>query len=245
MSLLISNLHKRFDGNEVLRGVSFEVPDGKVVGLIGSSGAGKSTLLRCVNFLEHADAGFLELDGTHVDIPNASKNDISYLRKNTAMVFQGFNLYKLHTALENVELALVNVQKKDKAAARKIASDFLTRVGLYDKRNSFPNKLSGGQQQRVALARAAVLKPKIMLLDEPTSALDPENVGEVLDVIRSLADAGQSMLIASHEMSFLYHVADYVLFMDEGHIEEEGTPDEIFLHPKRERTQRFLSRVTL
>lgn len=245
MALRISNLRKQFDGNEVLRGVDIDVPDGKVVGLIGSSGAGKSTLLRCVNFLEKPDAGVFELDDLTVDAASATKKQIAQLRRHTAMVFQSFNLYKLKTALENVELALTDVQQVPKSDAREIALEFLNRVGLYDKRNSFPDKLSGGQQQRVALARAAVLRPKVMLLDEPTSALDPENVGEVLDVIRTLADDGQSMLIASHEMSFLHQVADHVVFMDQGLVAEQGTADEVFLHPKKDRTRQFLSRVKL
>ncbi|KAB8290978.1 amino acid ABC transporter ATP-binding protein [Bifidobacterium avesanii] len=245
MVLRISNLHKRFDDNEVLRGVDLTVGDGQVVGLIGSSGAGKSTLLRCVNFLEKPDEGRFSIDDFTVDAATASKKDIAALRRLTAMVFQSFNLYKLKTVAENVELALTDVQGVPKREARETALDFLNRVGLYDKRNSFPDKLSGGQQQRVALARAAVLRPKVMLLDEPTSALDPENVGEVLDVIRALADEGQSMIIASHEMNFLYQVADHVAFMDQGKIVEEGSAEDVFRHPEHDRTKQFLSRVRL
>lgn len=245
MALTITQLHKRFNDNDILRGISIDIPQGEVVGLIGASGAGKSTLLRCVNYLEKPDSGTFVLDDFQVDVANARKADIARLRRETAMVFQSFNLYRLRTAAENVELALIQVKKYPKREAREISLEFLNRVGLYDKRNSFPQTLSGGQQQRVALARAAVLKPKIMLLDEPTSALDPENIGEVLNVIEALANDGQSMLIASHEMSFLNQIARHVVFMDSGLIEEEGTADELFRNPKKERTQQFLARVRL
>ncbi|MCI1984824.1 MAG: amino acid ABC transporter ATP-binding protein [Bifidobacteriaceae bacterium] len=243
-ALKIAGLRKSFDNNEILRGIDMTVSEGQVVGLIGSSGAGKSTLLRCIDFLEKPDAGAFSLgDHTIVDVAAATKADISYFRRETAMVFQSFNLYKLKTALENVTLALTESRKIATKEAQEIATEFLERVGLSDKRDSFPDKLSGGQQQRVALARAAVLKPQVMLLDEPTSALDPENVGEVLDVIRSLADQGQSMIIASHEMGFLRQVADHVVFMDHGVVAEEGSAEQIFLHPQHERTQQFLSRA--
>jgi ABC-type polar amino acid transport system ATPase subunit len=245
MSVLqISGLRKQFDGTEILRGIDVEVNEGEVVGLIGSSGAGKSTLLRCIDFLEQPDAGRFRLEDYEIaDVASAAKADIAHFRRHTAMVFQSFNLYKLKTALENVTLALTDSRKIPASQARDIASEFLARVGLSEKQDSFPDKLSGGQRQRVALARAAVLKPKVMLLDEPTSALDPENVGEVLDVIRGLADQGQSMLIASHEMGFLRQVADHVVFMDHGVVEEEGSAEQVFLHPGKERTQQFLSRA--
>jgi ABC-type polar amino acid transport system ATPase subunit len=242
--LKISGLRKRFDKDEILSGIDVAVNEGQVVGLIGSSGAGKSTLLRCIDFLETPNAGSFSL-GTYTvdDVAAATKADIAHFRRETAMVFQSFNLYKLKTALENVTLALTESRKVAAAQARDIAAEFLNRVGLGDKYDSFPDKLSGGQQQRVALARAAVLKPQVMLLDEPTSALDPENVGEVLDVIRSLADQGQSMIIASHEMGFLRQVADHVVFMDHGVVEEEGSAEQVFLHPQKARTQQFLSRA--
>jgi ABC-type polar amino acid transport system ATPase subunit len=244
MVVRISNLRKRFDKNEVLRGVSIEVPDGKVIGLIGSSGAGKSTLLRCTNFLEPPDSGTLEFDGNVVDTTHASKQQVQELRRQTAMVFQNFNLYKLNTATENIELALTHAKHYAPKKAHETSLEFLNKIGLYAKRNSFPDQLSGGQQQRVALARAAVLRPKLMLLDEPTSALDPENIGEVLKVIKNLADEGQSMLIASHEMNFLRRICDHVVFMDQGVVKEEGSADQIFNHPKEDRTRQFLSGVT-
>ncbi|WEV63438.1 amino acid ABC transporter ATP-binding protein [Bifidobacterium sp. ESL0732] len=243
MVVRISNIHKNFGSNEVLRGVSIEVPDGKVIGLIGSSGAGKSTLLRCTNFLETPDSGTLEFDGDIVDTTHASKQQIQQLRRQTAMVFQSFNLYKLKTATENIELALTHVKHYTAQKAHEISLEFLNKVGLYDKRNSFPDQLSGGQAQRVALARAAVLRPKLMLLDEPTSALDPENIGEVLKVIKNLADGGQSMLIASHEMTFLRRICDHVVFMDKGVVAEEGSAEQIFGNPRQARTRQFLSGV--
>ena len=199
--------------------------------------------LRCINFLEHADAGQMELDGVSFDVKNPGKQNILYMRRNTAMVFQQFNLFKEKNARENVMMGLTHVQNKSKEEAAKIADDLLDKVGLSERKEFFPSQLSGGQQQRVALARAIALNPKAILLDEPTSALDPEMIGEVLDVIRQLAKEKRTMVIVSHEMNFIYQICNKVLFMDGGVVLESGTPEEVFVHTKEERTRQFLSRV--
>ena len=232
----MKGIYKSFGDTEVLKGVDVSVEEGDIVGIIGSSGSGKSTLLRCINFLEHADAG-------QMDVKNPGKQNILYMRRNTAMVFQQFNLFKEKNARENVMMGLTHVQNKSKEEAAKIADDLLDKVGLSERKEFFPSQLSGGQQQRVALARAIALNPKAILLDEPTSALDPEMIGEVLDVIRQLAKEKRTMVIVSHEMNFIYQICNKVLFMDGGVVLESGTPEEVFVHTKEERTRQFLSRV--
>lgn len=240
----LRNIHKSFGKHHVLRGVNLTVQDGQVVSVIGASGSGKSTFLRTINFLEPADEGEIILDDISVDAAKASKEDILKLRRNTAMVFQSYNLLRHRTALENVMEALVVVQKKSKQEAQEIALEELSRVGLSDRTGYYPHQLSGGQQQRVGIARALAIRPKVMLFDEPTSALDPEMVGGVLDVIESIAKEGMTMIIVTHEMNFARDVSDQVAFFDEGVILELGTPDEIFLHTREERTKQFLQRIT-
>ena len=240
----LKGIQKYFGENHVLKGIDLEVKKGEVVVIIGPSGSGKSTFLRCVNFLETPSSGEITLDGNHFEVTNVKKKDILYITRNTAMVFQQYNLFKNKTALENVMEGLTIVQKKDKEQAKKEAMTQLNRVGLSERVDYYPRQLSGGQQQRVAIARALALNPKVILFDEPTSALDPEMVGEVLSVIKSVTDIGVTTIIVTHEMSFAREVADKVIFMDEGRIIEQGTPEEIFNHPKNERTIQFLQSVS-
>lgn len=240
----LKGIQKYFGNHHVLKGIDLEVQKGEVVVIIGPSGSGKSTFLRCINFLEKPTEGEIVLDGHHFDAKTIKKKDILYLTRNTAMVFQQYNLFKNKTALENVMEGLIIVQKKDKKQATEEALDQLTRVGLADRVNYYPRQLSGGQQQRVAIARALALNPKVMLFDEPTSALDPEMVGEVLSVIKSVTEAGLTTIIVTHEMSFAREVADRVIFMDGGYIVEQGTPSEVFDSPKNERTIKFLKNVS-
>lgn len=237
----IRGLTKSFHKHLVLDHIDLTIHKGDVVAVIGSSGAGKSTLLRSINLLEAPDAGTIKLDELRVDLSKKSKADVLALRKSTAMVFQQFNLFRQKTALENVMEGLVVVKKIPKEEARQIAARHLARVGLSDRMNHYPKQLSGGQQQRVAIARALAMKPKILLFDEPTSALDPELVGEVLDTIRKAAEEGNTMLLVSHEMNFVRKVATRVLFLDQGVILEDGTPEEVFSHPKSDRTKQFLA----
>lgn len=237
----IRGLTKSFHKHLVLDHIDLTIHKGDVVAVIGSSGAGKSTLLRSINLLEAPDAGTIKLDELLVDLSKKSKADVLALRKSTAMVFQQFNLFRQKTALENVMEGLVVVKKIPKEEARQIAAQHLARVGLSDRMNHYPKQLSGGQQQRVAIARALAMKPKILLFDEPTSALDPELVGEVLDTIRKAAEEGNTMLLVSHEMNFVRKVATRVLFLDQGVILEDGTPEEVFSHPKSDRTKQFLA----
>ncbi len=237
----IRGLTKSFHKHIVLDHIDLTIHKGDVVAVIGSSGAGKSTLLRSINLLEVPDAGTIKLDELLVDLSKKSKADVLALRKSTAMVFQQFNLFRQKTALENVMEGLVVVKKIPKEEARQIAVQHLARVGLSDRMNHYPKQLSGGQQQRVAIARALAMKPKILLFDEPTSALDPELVGEVLDTIRKAAEEGNTMLLVSHEMNFVRKVATRVLFLDQGVILEDGTPEEVFSHPKSDRTKQFLA----
>lgn len=240
----IRNLHKKFDSLEVLKGVSLEVPQGEVVALIGSSGTGKSTLLRCINYLEPPDSGEIDMDGSTIDYVGITGKQIHYLRQNTSMVFQNYNLFRNKTALQNVMEHLLIVKKLKKKDAQEQALALLNKVGLADKKDSYPSKMSGGQLQRVAIARAMAVSPKVMLLDEPTSALDPELVGEVLDVIKRLASEHMTMVIVTHEMKFAREAANKVVFMDEGVIVEQGPPDKFFISPQQERTQKFLARLT-
>lgn len=237
----ISNLHKKFNNLEVLKGINLDINKGEVVAVIGPSGTGKSTLLRCINYLEVPEEGTITIEDLKVDAKKINKKEILELRKCTSMVFQSYNLFKNKTVIENVMEPIVMVQKKSKEEARKISEDLLNQVGLSDKKNEYPSRLSGGQQQRVGIARAMAVNPKIMLFDEPTSALDPELVGEVLEVIKSLAERHRTMLIVTHEMKFAREAADRIIFMDGGTIVEEGTPDEIFNNPKNERTKKFLN----
>ncbi|CAH2214939.1 amino acid ABC transporter ATP-binding protein [Tepidibacter aestuarii] len=239
----IKNLYKRFNKLEVLKEINLEIKKGEVVAVIGPSGTGKSTLLRCINYLEVPDKGEIEIEDLRINTKNVTKEQIHKLRKVTSMVFQNYNLFKNKTAVQNILEPLIVVKKMDYKKAEKIALDILEKIGLIDKKDSYPSKLSGGQQQRVGIGRAMVVSPKIMLFDEPTSALDPELVGEVLDVIRGLAKNHTTMIIVTHEMRFAKEVADRVLFMDGGSIVEEGSPDDIFNNPKNERTIKFLKQV--
>lgn len=235
----IKNLHKSFGHVEVLKGVDVSIEEKEVVVIIGPSGSGKSTLLRCMNYLEEPTSGDITVDNMKLD----KHADINKIRENIGMVFQRFNLFPHMTVLENIVLAPTKVLKISRDEAISTAMDLLQRVGLKEKANSYPSQLSGGQQQRVAIARALAMKPKVMLFDEPTSALDPEMVTEVLDVMKSLANQGMTMVVVTHEMGFAREVGDRVLFVDEGRIIEEGTPKEIFGNPKQERTKLFLSKI--
>ena len=217
------------------------IEKGEVVSLIGPSGAGKSTVLRCINYLERADKGIITLDDVSVDAEHVTKSDILKLRRNTAMVFQSFNLFKNKSVLHNITEGLIVVQKKKKQEAKEIALSVLKQVGLLDKINSYPGQLSGGQQQRVAIGRALALSPKILLFDEPTSALDPELVNEVLELIRQLAEQHKTMLIVTHEINFARNVSDWVCVIDEGIIIERGKARDVIDHPQHERTQQFLN----
>ena len=239
--IYISELSKTFSGQKVLNKLSLEIQKGEVVALIGSSGAGKSTFLRSLNYLEAPDSGRIKIDDFEVDFEHISQDQILTLRRKLAMVFQQFNLFGRKTALENVQDGLVVVKGLSDQEATKIAREELAKVGLSDRENHYPRHLSGGQKQRVALARALAMKPEVLLLDEPTSALDPELVGEVEKSIANAAKSGQTMVLVSHDMSFVAQVADKVLFLDKGRILESGTPEEIMQHPKEERTKEFFA----
>ena len=236
----IEDLYKSFGHLKVLNGISTDIYEGEVVCIIGPSGSGKSTLLRCINRLETATSGEIVVDGFHI---NDKKLDINKVRENIGMVFQHFNLFANMNVIDNLMLAPVDLKKKSKEEARETAIKLLETVGLSDKAENFPSQLSGGQKQRVAIARALAMNPDIMLFDEPTSALDPEMVGEVLSVMKELARQGMTMVCVTHEMGFAREVADRVIFIDEGIILEEGTPDEVFGSPKHPRTIDFLNKV--
>lgn len=236
----IHNLTKSFGDNQVLKGISTEIADGEVVVVIGPSGSGKSTFLRCLNRLEEADGGEIIFEG--VDI-NDKNTKIEKIREDMGMVFQSFNLFPHKTVMENITMAPMLVKGTDQKAAEANAEKLLNRVGLLDKKDSYPNQLSGGQKQRIAIVRALAMEPQVMLFDEPTSALDPEMVGEVLDVMQQLAADGMTMVVVTHEMGFAREVGDRILFLDEGYLLEEGTPEEVFGHPKEARTQEFLNKV--
>jgi polar amino acid transport system ATP-binding protein len=238
--ITVKNLYKSFGKLEVLRGISTQVREQEVVVVIGPSGSGKSTFLRCLNQLEEATSGEIIIDGVNLLDKNTNINAI---RQEVGMVFQRFNLFPHMTALQNITIAPVKVRKMPQEEAEKIARELLAKVGLSDKENAYPDQLSGGQQQRVAIARALAMRPKVMLFDEPTSALDPEMVGEVLGVMKDLAKEGMTMVVVTHEMGFAREVGDRVIFMDEGMIVEEGTPEEIFTRPKHPRTKSFLSKI--
>ena len=239
--IYISELSKTFSGQKVLNNLSLEIQKGEVVALIGSSGAGKSTFLRSLNYLEAPDSGRIKIDDFEVDFEHITQDQILTLRRKLAMVFQQFNLFGRKTALENVKEGLIVVKGLSDQEATKIAREELAKVGLSDRENHYPRHLSGGQKQRVALARALAMKPEVLLLDEPTSALDPELVGEVEKSIANAAKSGQTMVLVSHDMSFVAQVADKVLFLDKGRIIEAGTPEEIMQHPKEERTKEFFA----
>ena len=239
--IYISELSKTFSGQKVLNNLSLEIQKGEVVALIGSSGAGKSTFLRSLNYLETPDSGSIQIDDFKVDFSQITQEEILTLRRKLSMVFQQFNLFGRKTALENVKEGLIVVKGLSDQEATKIAREELAKVGLSDRENHYPRHLSGGQKQRVALARALAMKPEVLLLDEPTSALDPELVGEVEKSIANAAKSGQTMVLVSHDMSFVAQVADKVLFLDKGRIIESGTPEEIMQHPKEERTKEFFA----
>ena len=235
----IKNIHKKFGKLHVLKGIYLEIREKEVVVIIGPSGSGKSTLLRCINYLEEPTEGTIVVDG----IPLNGEANINKVREEVGMVFQRFNLFPHMTALENITLAPIRVRKMSEADAGRLALELLAKVGLSDKAHNYPEQLSGGQQQRVAIARALAMRPKVMLFDEPTSALDPEMIKEVLDVMKTLANEGMTMVVVTHEMGFAREVGDRVIFMDEGRIVEEGLPDTIFTNAKEERTQAFLSKI--
>ncbi|MXQ11802.1 ABC transporter ATP-binding protein [Microvirga makkahensis] len=244
----ISNLRKSFGALEVLKGISLKAHEGDVISILGASGSGKSTMLRCINMLEVPDSGDVTINGETIKLKHgrkgmlpADQRQVDRIRSRVAMVFQSFNLWSHMTILENVIEAPVHVQKRPKAECVAEAEELLAKVGIADKRNQYPSHLSGGQQQRAAIARALAMHPKVMLFDEPTSALDPELVGEVLRVMRSLAEEGRTMLVVTHEMGFARDVSNRVVFLHKGIVEEEGPPAEVFAAPKSERFQQFIS----
>jgi len=248
-AISVKDMHKRFGAVEVLKGISLEAHEGDVISILGSSGSGKSTFLRCINLLETPDSGEVSVAGEVIRMRRrrdgraepADRRQVERIRANLAMVFQSFNLWSHLTVLENLIEAPVHVQKRPKAECVEEAEALLVRVGIADKRNYYPTHMSGGQQQRAAIARALAMKPKAMLFDEPTSALDPELVGEVLRVMRSLAEEGRTMLVVTHEMSFARDVANKVMFLHKGLVDCQGEPREMFTNPKSERFKQFIS----
>ena len=238
--LQVRNLKKSFGTLEVLKGVDLDVNKGDVVAILGSSGSGKTTMLRCLNFLERADAGTMLFDEKQLELHSASRADINALRRRTGFVFQNYNLFANKTALQNVTEGLIIARKMPRAQAEEIGRAALVEVGMEDRANSYPSQLSGGQQQRVAIARAIAADPEIIYFDEPTSALDPELTGEVLAVMRKLAQEGRTMLVVTHEMDFARHAANRVIFMDGGVIVEQNDAETFFTNPAQPRTQEFL-----
>lgn len=236
----INNLKKEFGKLEVLKNIDMTVNKGEIVAILGPSGSGKSTLLRCINLLEKPTGGKLIFDGKNI---LDKKCNINKVREDIGMVFQHFNLFNNLSVIDNITLALTKVKKMDKLSAEKIGEKLLDRVGLLDKKDTYPSQLSGGQKQRIAIARALAMKPKVMLFDEPTSALDPEMVNEVLDVMKELAKEGITMIVVTHEIGFAREVASKVIFMDGGYIIEEGSPEDVFENTKEPRTKEFLSKV--
>lgn len=237
------DLHKSFGGLEVLKGINTEIHKGEVVAIIGPSGSGKSTFIRCLNLLEEPTKGQVFFKDTDITSKAKKEVDIDKVREHIGMVFQHFNLFPHMSVLDNLTLAPIKIKGMSEQAAKEQAIELLKKVGLEEKKDAYPNNLSGGQKQRVAIARALAMNPEVMLFDEPTSALDPEMVKEVLNVIKSLAQSKMTIVIVTHEMGFAKEVADRVMFMDEGIIMEEGTPDEIFNHSKNQRTKEFLDKV--
>ena len=241
MALLeIRNIRKSFGANEILKGIDVTVNRGDVIAVLGPSGSGKTTFLRCINFLETADEGTMTFDGHTYDLAHAAKKEIAAVRQKTGFVFQNYNLFRNKTALQNVTIGLTVARKQDKKEAEKTGMDLLEKVGMADRADHYPSQLSGGQQQRVAIARALASSPDIIYFDEPTSALDPELIGEVLAVMKRLAEAGMTMIVVTHEMEFARNVSSHVIFMDQGVIVEEGPSKEFFDHPKQDRTKEFL-----
>lgn len=243
-------VHKRFGRHEVLKGIDLSVPPGQVVCILGPSGSGKSTFLRCINHLEKIDAGIIEVDGDLVGyrrkgdkIFELSEREVAERRQRIGMVFQHFNLFPHRTVIENITEGPIKVLKEDRGQVVERARELLRKVGLSEKENAYPASLSGGQQQRVAIARALAMRPKLMLFDEPTSALDPELVGDVLGVMRSLAEEGMTMIVVTHEIGFAREVGDYLIFMDGGVVVEAGDPRDVIANPQQERTRLFLSKV--
>lgn len=236
----VRNLYKSFGKNEVLKDINETIKKGEVVVIIGPSGSGKSTFLRCLNLLEEPTSGVINFEGEDITNKNV---DINKIREKMGMVFQQFNLFPHKTVMENLTIGPTKIKNISNGDAIKKGSELLEKVGLLDKKNVYPNSLSGGQKQRIAIARALAMEPDVMLFDEPTSALDPEMVGEVLGVMKSLAKDGMTMVVVTHEMGFAKEVGDRILFMDEGRIIEEGTPEDIFQNPKNSRTKDFLSKV--
>ena len=243
MMLEARNVRKQFDGREVLKGIDLDVEKGDVIAILGPSGSGKTTLLRCLNFLERADEGELVFDGERFSLARAKRKEIARVRKKTAFVFQNYNLFLNKTVLQNVTLGLTLGAKIPADKARELAEDALRRVGMADRLDSYPNQLSGGQQQRVAIARGLAANPEIIYFDEPTSALDPELIGEVLSVMRNLADDGMTMLVVTHEMEFARNVSSKVLFMEDGSVIESGPSRAFFEHPKEERSRAFIRSI--
>lgn len=239
----VTDLHKSFGELAVLKEIDFQADTGEVIVIIGPSGMGKSTFLRCINYIERPEKGIIEIDNVKVDAEKCTEKEIKQLRLKTSMVFQNYNIFKNKTVIENVMLPMTSVQKIEKEIAKEKALQYLDQVGLLDKVNEYPSRLSGGQQQRVGIARAMAVNPKLILLDEPTSSLDPELVLGILDILRNLANEHKrTMIIVTHEMSFAKEIADRIIFMDDGRIIEEGTPEKIFSNPQNERTKRFLER---
>ena len=244
MMLEVHQIRKSFGDLEVLKQVNLQVNKGDVVAILGPSGSGKTTLLRCLNFLENADGGELDFDGEHISLDHVSKKDAARLRKKTAFVFQNYDLFRNKTALENVTEGLIIGRKMPKAEAIQIGRQALEKVGLSDREDYYPSQLSGGQQQRVAIARAIATKPEIIYFDEPTSALDPELTGEVLAVMRTLAEEGMTMLVVTHEMGFAQNVSNKVVFMEHGVVVESGDSYSFFHSPREERTRSFLQTLS-
>ncbi len=243
MRLEVKNVRKRFQSNEVLKGIDLTVETGDVVAILGPSGSGKTTFLRCLNFLERADDGNMDFDGESLFMPGVNARQIARIRRKTAFVFQNYNLFLNKTVLQNVTLGLTVGAKMEKNQARRAAMEALERVGMADRLDSYPSQLSGGQQQRVAIARSLVSNPEIIYFDEPTSALDPELIGEVLAVMRGLADEGRTMLVVTHEMDFARNVSNRVLFMDGGRVIESGPSREFFEHPREQRSRDFIRSI--
>ena len=239
----IRELRKSFGANTVLKGIDLTVEKGDVIAILGPSGSGKTTLLRCINFLEKSDSGTMVFDGETYDLGHMHRADIAAIRKKTAFVFQNYNLFANLTALGNVTLGLTSARKMDEEKARQIGMEMLDKVGLSDRADYYPIQLSGGQQQRVAIARALATNPEIIYFDEPTSALDPELIGEVLTVMRQLAEDGMTMLVVTHELSFAENVSSRVIFMENGSIVEQGPSKEFFASPREQRTREFLKNI--
>jgi len=238
--ITVKNLHKKFGHLHILKGIDLEISQGEVVVVIGPSGSGKSTFLRCLNLLETPSEGEILFEGESI---TSRGHNINLTRQKMGMVFQQFNLFPHKTVIDNITMAPIRVKKMEKNKAEAVAMDLLQTVGLQDKRDAYPSQLSGGQKQRIAIARALAMEPHVMLFDEPTSALDPEMVGEVLDVMKKLADKGMTMVIVTHEMGFAREVGDRIIFMDQGKVLEQGTPQEVFGATKEQRTKEFLSKV--